>query len=932
MADSEPMDKAYTPAAIEGRLYARWEAAGAFAPSGAGPAYSIVIPPPNVTGTLHMGHAFQDTIMDALTRYHRMRGFDTLWQPGTDHAGIATQMVVERQLAAAGTSRRELGREAFVARVWQWKEQSGGLIANQLRRLGASVDWTRDRFTMDAGLSTAVTEVFVRLYREGLIYRGKRLVNWDPVLKTALSDLEVASEPESGSLWHLRYRFAAPEDGAPAYLVVATTRPETLFGDTAVAVHPDDERYRHLIGRRLCLPLTDREIPIIADAYVDPQFGSGCVKITPAHDFNDYEMGQRHGLPIINIMTPEARLNDAVPAAYRGLEREVARERALADLEAQGLIDHVDPHALNVPRGDRSGAVLEPLLTDQWFVKIAPLAAPAVAAVQEGRIRFVPEQWSAVYFEWMRNIKDWCISRQLWWGHRIPAWYDAEGRWYVGHSEAEVRAAAGLAADVSLRQDEDVLDTWFSSALWPFSTQGWPEATRALATYYPTALLVTGFDIIFFWVARMIMMGLKFTGEVPFREVYVHGLIRDNDGQKMSKSKGNVIDPLDIVDGISLDALLAKRTSGLMQPQMKPAIERATRKQFPQGIAAFGTDALRLCLASLATQSRDLRFDMTRVENYRNFCNKLWNAARFVLMNMEGADLEPEGALPGLADRWIRSRLGSALTRIEAGYADYRLDLGAAALYEFIWNEYCDWYLELSKAVLQAEDASEAEKRGTRRTLIATLEAVLRALHPLAPFISEEIWQRVRVPAGVPGTTIMHAPYPAAAAFAPDAAAEREMAWVQQFILGVRQIKGEMDIAASRKIDVVLQNAGDEDLRFVAGNLGFLTRLAGITPPRPLAAGEASPIAAVALLGRMEILVPMAGLIDPAAELERLDKRRRKSQGELDKLKLKLASGDFAKNAPPDVVAKDERRRAELGTELAQLDAQIARVRKLLAR
>jgi valyl-tRNA synthetase len=937
MTDTEPMDKAFTPAAIEGRLYAQWEAAGSFAPSGTGPAYSIVIPPPNVTGTLHMGHAFQDTIMDALTRYHRMRGFDTLWQPGTDHAGIATQMVVERQLAAAGTSRRDLGRDAFVARVWQWKEQSGGLIANQLRRLGASVDWRRDRFTMDAGLSAAVTEVFVRLYREDLIYRGKRLVNWDPVLKTALSDLEVVSSEEAGSLWHLRYPFATHgEDPAgsarSAYLVVATTRPETLFGDTAVAVHPDDERYRHLIGQRLRLPLTDREIPIIADAYVDPQFGSGCVKITPAHDFNDYEMGLRHGLAMINIMTPEARLNDAVPAAYRGLEREVARIRALADLEALGLIDHIDPHTLNVPRGDRSGAVLEPLLTDQWFVKIAPLAAPAVAAVEDGRIRFIPEQWSAVYFDWMRNIKDWCISRQLWWGHRIPAWYDADGRWYVGHSEADARTSAGLGSEIALRQDEDVLDTWFSSALWPFSTQGWPETTRELSTYYPTSVLVTGFDIIFFWVARMIMMGLKFTDAVPFREVYVHGLIRDNDGQKMSKSKGNVIDPLDIVDGISADALVAKRTSGLMQPQMKPAIERATRKQFPDGIAAFGTDALRLCFASLATQSRDLRFDMTRVENYGNFCNKLWNAARFALMNVEGADLKADGAEPGLADRWIRSRLGAALVRIEAGYADYRLDLVASALYEFIWHEFCDWYLELSKAVLQSDDASAAQKRGTRRTLVDTLEAVLRALHPLAPFISEEIWQRVRVPAGVPGTTIMRAPFPTAAAFAPDAAADREMAWVQQFILGIRQIKGEMDIPPSRKIDVVLQHADAIDLGHLESNLGFLTRLAGITPPRLLAAGEAPPIAAVALLGAMEILVPMAGLIDPAVELERLDKRRRKSQAELDKLSAKLASGDFARNAPAEVVAKDERRRGELREEIDRLDVQIKRVRALLGR
>ena len=919
------MDKAYSPADIEARIYARWEAAGYFAPSGHGPPYSIVIPPPNVTGTLHMGHAFQDTIMDALIRHRRMLGFDTLWQPGTDHAGIATQMVVERQLMASGQSRMDLGREAFIERVWQWKEQSGGFIANQMRRLGASVDWQRDRFTMDPGLSRAVTEVFVRFYQEGLIYRGKRLVNWDPVLKTALSDLEVVAEEENGNLWHLRY----PLVGEGGYLVVATTRPETLLGDAAVAVHPDDERYRHLIGRRVHLPLTSREIPVIGDAYVDPAFGSGCVKITPAHDFNDYEVGQRHGLPLINIMNPDATLNDEVPAAYRGLDRAVARTRILADLEALALIERIEPHKLTVPRGDRSNAVLEPLLTDQWFVDIKPLAEPAIRAVEQGHIRFVPDNWTAVYYEWMHKIKDWCISRQLWWGHRIPAWYDPEGRWYVARSEEEARAAHGIGASVPLRQDNDVLDTWFSSALWPFSTQGWPEKTRALETYYPTSVLVTGFDIIFFWVARMIMMGLKFTGQVPFREVYVHGLIRDHDGQKMSKSKGNVIDPLDIVDGISLDALLAKRTSGLMQPQMKPAIEKATRKQFPQGIAAFGTDALRLCFARLATQSRDLRFDMARVEEYRNFCNKLWNAARYVLMNVEGHDLAAAGAEFSLADLWIQARLAAMLARVESGFTEYRLDVVANALYEFTWHEYCDWYLELSKAVLQSDAAGAAAKRGTRRTLIHTLETLLRALHPIAPFISEEIWQRVRSSAGVDGDTIMRCRFPSAAGVEADPAAEREMRWVINFVEGVRQIRGELDIAPGRKLEVLLQNAEQKDSEYLGRNLHYLVRLAGIEPPRILPPAQAAPISAVALLGTLEILVPMAGLIDPAAELTRLLKRQSKSEADLQKMDGKLSNAEFIRNAPPEVVAKDQQRLAELRTEIRQLAAQIARVTAL---
>jgi valyl-tRNA synthetase len=919
------MDKAYNPADIESRIYATWESNGYFTPSGKGPAFSIVIPPPNVTGTLHMGHAFQDTIMDALTRFHRMRGFNTLWQPGTDHAGIATQMVVERQLNAAGQSRIDLGREAFIERVWQWKETSGGIIGRQMRRLGASVDWQRDVFTLDPEMSAKVTEVFVRLFEDGLIYRGKRLVNWDPVLKTALSDLEVVSEEESGHLWHLRY----PLLEGPGYLVVATTRPETMLGDAAVAVHPDDERYQHLIGRKVRLPLADRELPIIADAYVDPKFGSGCVKITPAHDFNDYEIGQRHKLPLINVMTLDANLNDDVPPAYRGMERFAAREKIVADLDALGLVERIEAHQLTVPRGDRSGAILEPLLTDQWFVDIKPLAEPALRAVEEGRTRFVPETWTGVYYDWMRKIRDWCISRQLWWGHRIPAWYDDAGKFYVGRDEAEVRGKHGIDPEVKLRQDDDVLDTWFSSALWPFSTLGWPQETPELKTYYPTTVLVTGFDIIFFWVARMMMMGLKFMGEVPFHRVYIHGLIRDQDGQKMSKSKGNVIDPLDIVDGISLHDLLAKRTSGLMQPQMQAKIDKATRKQFPDGIAAYGTDALRLCFARLATQSRDLRFDMTKVEEYRNFCNKLWNAARYVLMNSEGHDLKSAGAQFSLADRWIQSRLADMIERIESGFADYRLDVAANAAYEFTWHEFCDWYLELSKAVLQSDTASDAAKRGTRFTLINTLEILLRALHPLAPFITEEIWQRIKGNAGAGGETIMRSEFPRASSVTRDAQAVPEMRWVMEFILGVRQIRGEMDIAPSRKLEVLLQNAAPKDVEYLGRNLHYLMRLAGVEPPRVLAAGETAPISAVALLGSMEILVPMKGLIEPAAELERLAKRLRKAEVDMSKLEAKLGNSQFAQNAPPDIVAKDQQRLEELRTEIGQLSAQTARVRQL---
>ncbi|MDH4259432.1 MAG: valine--tRNA ligase [Gammaproteobacteria bacterium] len=918
------MDKTYSPAEIEQRIYRQWEQAGRFAPNGEGPAYSIVIPPPNVTGTLHMGHAFQDTIMDALTRFHRMSGDATLWQPGMDHAGIATQMVVERQLNAEGLTRHELGRERFVERVWQWKEQSGGTIARQMRRLGASVDWSRDRFTMDPGMSSAVQEAFVRLHEEGLIYRGKRLVNWDPVLKTALSDLEVLSVEEAGQLWHITYPLA---DGS-GQLTVATTRPETMLGDTAVAVHPDDERFSHLVGRHIALPLSGRQIPIIADTYVDPAFGSGCVKITPAHDFNDYEVGQRHDLPLINILTAEAAIGEAAPGPYRGLDRFEARKRVLADLEAAGLVAKVEAHRLMVPRGDRSGAVVEPWLTDQWYVRIEPLAAPALRAVEEGRIRFVPGNWDKTYFEWMRNIKDWCISRQLWWGHRIPAWYGPGGAIYVGRSEDEIRKHHRIAPDVVLTQDEDVLDTWFSSALWPFSTMGWPADTREIKFFYPTSVLVTGFDIIFFWVARMIMMGLKFTGEVPFREVYVHGLIRDNEGQKMSKSKGNVLDPLDIVDGITLPELVAKRTSGLMQPQLAPAITKATRKQYPEGIAAHGTDALRFTFAALATQSRDLRFDLGRVEGYRNFCNKLWNASRYVLMAAEADAGDGTEAL-SLADRWIRSRLDAAILAVRDGYAQYRFDLAAQAAYEFTWYEFCDWYLEFSKPVLQSPDSTADELRGTQTTLIVVLEALLRLLHPLMPFITEEIWQRVGKLAGKSGDSIMMEPYPAATPDAVDPGLDAEMRWVMDFILGIRRIRGELDIAPSHRLSVLLQNASVEDLARYGRNAASIARLAGIGEARALKAGDTAPQSATALLGDMKILVPMAGLIDVGAELARLAKRRGKVEQELARATAKLGNASFVGNAPAEVVAQERARVEEFKRELAQLAEQLKRVASL---
>ena len=917
------MDKAYRPRDIERRQYERWEKNRWFAPSGTGEPYCIVIPPPNVTGTLHMGHAFQDTIMDALIRFHRMAGRNTLWQPGMDHAGIATQMVVERQLNGEGTSRSELGREKFVERVWQWKDQSGGQICQQLRRLGGSVDWARDRFTMDDDLTSAVMEVFVQLYDEGLIYRGKRLVNWDPVLHTALSDLEVLQTDESGNLWHFRYPLASDN----GHLVVATTRPETMLGDSGVAVHPEDDRYRDLVGQEVILPLVGRRIPIIADDYVDPEFGSGCVKMTPAHDFNDYEIGKRHGLEMHNILTDDAAINDTAPETYRGLDRFAARKRIVADMEAIGNLEKVEDYQQTLPRGDRSGAVVEPYLTDQWYVDIKPLAKPAIEAVKDGRIRFVPENWTKTYFDWMNNIQDWCISRQLWWGHRIPAWYDHDGNIYVGRDEAEARDRNSLDDSIELQQDEDVLDTWFSSALWPFSTQGWPDDTESLRTFYPGQVLVTGFDIIFFWVARMIMMGLKFMDEVPFREVYIHGLIRDPDGQKMSKSKGNVLDPLDLIDGVDLDTLISKRTTSLMQDHLKPKIEEATRRQFPQGIDEFGADALRFTFASLATTGRDIRFDLGRIEGNKNFCNKLWNAARYVLMNTEELD---EGKTElSMADRWIVSRMQTTTKAMRENMTNYRLDLAAQAIYEFTWHEFCDWYLELCKPVLQSENTSPAAKRGTRRTLITVLEAILRMLHPLMPFVTEEIWAPVAKRAGIDGQTIMLQSFPEPDESLLDDDAERELEWVMQFILGIRQIRGEFDISPGRPLPVFLESARASDLEFANRNVHLLARVGRVESVDTVPEGEEAPPAATALLGNMRIHVPMAGLVDVESERTRIGKQLNKASQDLEKAKAKLSNENFVSNAPPAVVTQERERVAEFEQQIQNLEEQFQRLEAL---
>ncbi|MBT3504449.1 MAG: valine--tRNA ligase [Piscirickettsiaceae bacterium] len=913
------MEKTYNPDQIEQSWYQKWENNGEFSPSGEGAPYAIMLPPPNVTGSLHMGHGFNNTVMDTLTRYHRMKGDNTLWQPGTDHAGIATQMVVERQLNAEGKTRHDLGREQFIDRIWDWKQESGSNITRQLRRLGSSLDWSRDRFTMDDGLSDSVQHVFIQLHKEGLIYRGKRLVNWDPVLHTAVSDLEVLSEEESGYLWHFKY----PLSDGSGHLTVATTRPETMLGDTAVAVHPEDERYQHLIGSTLTLPLVGREIPIIADDYVDREFGTGCVKITPAHDFNDAEMGQRHNLEKINILTIDAAINENGPEKYRGLDRYAARKVIVQDFEDLGLLDSIKDHKLMVPRGDRSGAVIEPLLTDQWYVKADVLAEPAVKAVQEGKIKFVPGNWDKTFYNWMDGIQDWCISRQIWWGHRIPAWYDEQGNIYVGQNEATVRQENNIDADIPLNQDEDVLDTWFSSALWPFSTLGWPDNTDALKTWYPGSVLVTGFDIIFFWVARMMMMGLHFMDDVPFKEVYIHGLVRDSSGHKMSKSKGNVLDPIDIIDGIDLETLVKKRTTGMMQPGLAAKIEKATRKEFPEGIEPHGTDALRFTFASLASTGRDINFDMNRIAGYRNFCNKLWNAARYVLMNTENQDTGIDNAdiELSLADRWILSQLQTTKQTVTAALDNYRFDHAAQGIYEFIWNNYCDWYLELSKPVLTSDQASDAAKRGTRQTLVRVLETVLRLTHPIMPFITEEIWQTIAPLAGKSGGSIMSQPYPVSDNSMVDEEAVAEMEWLMAFITSIRSIRSQMNIPPKKQLPVLLKESTELDQQRLTANQDFLSRLANLESIS-LLEGEA-PAAATALVGKMEILIPLEGLIDKGAEISRLEKEITKLEKVIKQSSGKLSNENYVAKAPAEVVQNERNKLLELEQTVSQLKTQL---------
>ncbi len=913
---SQTLSAQYSPEEVEKGIYDIWEQAGYFKPSGQGEAYCIMLPPPNVTGSLHMGHGFQHTLMDILIRHQRMQGQNTLWQAGTDHAGISTQMVVERQLAQKNTSRHDLGREAFTKAIWDWKQISGSRISEQMRILGVSCDWQRERFTLDEGLSLAVKEAFIRLYEEGLIYRAKHLINWDPKLLTAISDLEVVSEEESGFLWQIAY----PIVGEHEHIIVATTRPETLLGDTAVAVHPEDPRYQHWIGRELALPLTDRRIPIIADAAVDRDFGTGAVKITPAHDFNDYEMGLRHGLPLINILTPNAHLNENVPKPYQGLERFAAREQIIADLKASGALIKAIPHTSKIPRGDRSGVIVEPYLTYQWFVKMKDLAEPALKAMQDAQIQFVPENWKNTYFQWLDNIHDWCISRQLWWGHRIPAWYDDEGKIYVGKDEAEVRKKHHLSADKALRQEDDVLDTWFSSALWPFSTLGWPEHTPDLKTFYPTSVLVTGFDILFFWVARMVMMGLKFTGEVPFKTVYITGLIRDHEGQKMSKTKGNVLDPLDLIHGIDLDALVQKRLSGLMQPEMAEKIETVTREQFQNGIPAFGTDALRFTFCALASTGRNIRFDLARLAGYRNFCTKLWNAARFILLNVENKPLATHYELKqlSLGERWLLSRWHNTLALCEEHLKNYRFDLLAQQSYEFAWDEFCDWGLEWAKTILHNENLIEEQKQ-TRYLLVQVFTQLLALLHPIMPFITEHLFQAFKPLLGESPASLMLASYPKADPKFRDLDSETDFSLLQSIIIGLRNLRSEMNIAPGKPLSLSLKTEGtglENRLKTYLPSLAKLARLSNIhfidQEPKQ---GNHTAIH----LKNLSCFIDLSEHIDLNAEKERLDKEKIRLQQEIKKCEDKLNNPDFIKRAPEKIVVQEKQRLSEFNLALEKI-------------
>lgn len=954
MTQNLQMADRFDSSAVEQALYKHWEEQGYFKPTEnpSLPSYCIAIPPPNVTGSLHMGHAFQQTLMDTLIRFNRMEGNNTLWQTGTDHAGIATQMVVERKIAAEeGKTRHDYGREAFINKIWDWKAYSGGTISQQMRRLGNSIDWDRERFTMDEGLSNAVKEVFVRLHEEGLIYRGKHLVNWDPKLHTAISDLEVENKESKGSLWHFRYPLAngAKTADGKDYLVVATTRPETVLGDTAVAVHPEDERYQSLIGKTVVLPLANREIPIVADEYVDREFGTGVVKITPAHDFNDYEVGKRHSLPMVNVMTMNADIRAEaeiigtdgkplttyeakIPADYQGLERFAARKKVVADFEALGLLDEIKPHDLKVPYGDRGGVPIEPMLTDQWYVSVKPLAEVATKAVEDGEIQFVPKQYENLYFSWMRDIQDWCISRQLWWGHRIPAWYDEAGNVYVARNEEEVRSKHNLPADLPLKQDEDVLDTWFSSGLWTFSTLGWPEQTKELKMFHPTDVLITGFDIIFFWVARMIMFTMHFVKDengkpqVPFKTVYVTGLIRDENGQKMSKSKGNVLDPIDMIDGISLEDLLEKRTGNMMQPQLAEKIAKATRKEFENGIAAHGTDALRFTLAALASNGRDINWDMKRLEGYRNFCNKLWNASRFVLTN-DKLDLSAGEVEYSLADRWIESAFNRTVGTFRDALSQYRFDLAANAIYDFTWNEFCDWYLELTKPVFA--NGTEAQKRGASQTLVRVLEKLLRLAHPIMPFITEEIWQKVKGFAGIDADTIMLQPFPKVVKSELDESAEMQIGWIKELIIAVRNIRAESNIAPSKGLEFLVRNVSDEQRKILAENDRLLKAMAKLDSVQVLSADENAPLSVAKLVGNVEVLIPMAGFINKEAELARLTKEIEKMRGEITRIENKLGNEAFVAKAPEAVIAKEREKMQEYQNGLEKLQTQYQAIENL---